>query len=453
MNSKLSHAVRLVALLLVLGVAATSASAYEIPECYGDKRVWGTLTPTFYPALISFPAGSTWQTAMSSAFDTWNYQTPGTRFRFNYFYTSNDTWAEGDGTNSVGFTSAYAWGPNTLAVELTRYKSCIFLIGGGGISESDVLFNPARSWSTALNPFPPRPFDSIYNLKLVGIHELGHSLGFTPHEDDILATMNSYYPNAGVIGNRNDVHPHADDIRGDRAGYGTCCTERDLAVTAYERTAAGESDVIRPPATSYRGHRVSYKFTLANRGTTNESSVRVQFYLSPDRFITTSDTYLGAATYSLNNGVEATYTATVTVPTSLTPGNYYFGYVIDPLGSIPEVDEGNNAVGHASTTNVPTQSPPIACFSSNPTYGTAPLAVSFNAGCSSDPVGSITSYHWSFGDGTTGSGQTANHTYWSAGSYTVQLTVTDDTGLTSQAYDFIYVQGDCGTKILCEEPY
>lgn len=445
MKSKLP----LIALLAMLSVGATAAVAYEIPTCYGDKQVWGTLTPTFYPALISFPAGS-WQTAMSSSFNSWNFDTPGTRFRFNYVYTSNSTWAQGDGTNSVGFTSAYGWGANDLAVELTRYKSCIFLIGGGKISESDVLFNPAKTFSTALNPFPPGRFDSIYNFKLVAIHELGHAFGFTPHEDDILATMNSYYPNSGVIGNDNDVHPHADDILGNRAAYGTCCTERDVAVTAYERVGAGRADRISPPATSYRGHRTSYKFTVANRGTTNQSSVRVQFYLSPDRHITTSDTYLGAATYSLNSGFEGTYTASVTVPTSLTPGNYYFGYVIDPLGSIVEVDEGNNAVGHAFTTNVPTQSPPIACFTANPTFGTAPLTVSFDASCSSDPVGSISSYHWTFGDGSTGSGRTVSHTYWDPGYFTVRLTVTDDTGLTDQTLDVIEVLQDCGGGIICE---
>lgn len=436
-------------LVLVLGIGATSAAAYEIPTCGGSKQVWSTLTPTFHPALISFPSGSTWQAALDSSFAAWNFDTPGTRFRFDHVYTSDTTWSSGDGQNTVGFTSDYDWGPNTLAVELTRYMSCFF---GGRITESDVLFNTARSWSTALNPSPPGRFDSVYNLKLVAIHELGHAFGFTPHEDDILATMNSFYPNSGVIGNSNDVHPHADDVLGNRAGYGTCCTERDLAVTAYERVSAGNSDRIRPPSTSYRGHRTSYRFTLANRGTTNQSSARVQFYLSTNRFISTSDTYLGAATYSLNSGVEATYTASVTVPTSLTPGDYYFGYIIDPQGSILEVDEGNNAVGHAFTTNVPSESPPIACFSATPLFGTEPLQVSFDASCSSDPDGSITSYHWDFGDGSTGSGSSVSHTYWSSGTYTARLTVTDNSGRTDQEFAFITVSGDCDDGTFCEEP-
>jgi PKD repeat protein len=42
--------------------------------------------------------------------------------------------------------------------------------------------------------------------------------------------------------------------------------------------------------------------------------------------------------------------------------------------------------------------------------------------------GAITSYAWDFGDGSTGAGVTASHTYAVAGTYTVNLTVIDDEG-------------------------
>ncbi len=66
-----------------------------------------------------------------------------------------------------------------------------------------------------------------------------------------------------------------------------------------------------------------------------------------------------------------------------------------------------------------------------PYAGTAGTPVSLSAAGSSDSDGSIASYAWSFGDGTTGSGATVSKTYSAAGTYTATLTVTDDDGATA----------------------
>jgi len=54
----------------------------------------------------------------------------------------------------------------------------------------------------------------------------------------------------------------------------------------------------------------------------------------------------------------------------------------------------------------------------------------FNGSRSYDRDGTIVSWHWSFGDGTTGNGSVVTHTYTDAGAYTVFLTVTDDDNAT-----------------------
>ncbi len=51
----------------------------------------------------------------------------------------------------------------------------------------------------------------------------------------------------------------------------------------------------------------------------------------------------------------------------------------------------------------------------------------FDASKSKDPDGKLTHYHWSYGDGTTGTGETSLHSYTEPGVYEVNLTVTDDT--------------------------
>ena len=76
------------------------------------------------------------------------------------------------------------------------------------------------------------------------------------------------------------------------------------------------------------------------------------------------------------------------------------------------------------STGPPANLPPVAAFSS-PCSG---LTCSFDGSASSDSDGSIVSSAWDFGDGSTGTGSTASHTYATAGTYSVSLTVTDDDG-------------------------
>jgi hypothetical protein len=54
----------------------------------------------------------------------------------------------------------------------------------------------------------------------------------------------------------------------------------------------------------------------------------------------------------------------------------------------------------------------------------------FNGSRSHDIDGTILSYHWTFGDGTSADGRVVNHTYASWGNYSVTLKVTDNDGAT-----------------------
>ena len=77
--------------------------------------------------------------------------------------------------------------------------------------------------------------------------------------------------------------------------------------------------------------------------------------------------------------------------------------------------------------------PPVAVFTFSPSAPAPDQAVAFDGRGSSDLNfdATISSYSWSFGDGGTGTGATPPHTYASAGSYVVALTVTDNFGLSS----------------------
>lgn len=73
---------------------------------------------------------------------------------------------------------------------------------------------------------------------------------------------------------------------------------------------------------------------------------------------------------------------------------------------------------------------PIAKIQATPKSGHAPLTVDFDGVTSTDGDGTIASYAWDFGDGNSTTGATVQHEYAAAGTYTAELTVTDDSGAT-----------------------
>jgi PKD repeat protein len=97
-----------------------------------------------------------------------------------------------------------------------------------------------------------------------------------------------------------------------------------------------------------------------------------------------------------------------------------------------------------------------ACSDSNGPSGNTPPTADFTFGCndlqcaftdrSSDTDGSIASRAWTFGDGQTGSGATANHTYAAAGTYQVTVKATDNGGAstTSQAKSIVVTAPSAG---------
>lgn len=79
--------------------------------------------------------------------------------------------------------------------------------------------------------------------------------------------------------------------------------------------------------------------------------------------------------------------------------------------------------------------------------------LSVDAGDSSDPDGSIVSYGWSFGDGTTGSGVQATHTYAEPGTYVVTLIVTDDDGDADATSLTVVVADDDGPALVASDGF
>ena len=104
--------------------------------------------------------------------------------------------------------------------------------------------------------------------------------------------------------------------------------------------------------------------------------------------------------------------------TGLMEGNtYYFSLTAYDVGR-----EESPASNEASA-RVP-YNPPVANFKSDKASSAAPAMIVFT----SASEGVITSYYWSFGDGTSSTAQNPTHSYSAVGSYSVSLTVSGPGG-------------------------
>src|ERR1035437_1219782 len=107
---------------------------------------------------------------------------------------------------------------------------------------------------------------------------------------------------------------------------------------------------------------------------------------------------------------------------------------------------GCSSSSSSSQSNQPPPTQPPVANAGGPYTGTVGTPVTFSGAASTDPPGQALTYVWDFGDQTQGSGVSPTHTHAQvAGStsatYTVGLTVTDTSGLSSQATSKATIQG------------
>ncbi|GJQ57527.1 MAG: hypothetical protein D8M57_18940 [Candidatus Scalindua sp. AMX11] len=335
-------------ILLLLGFAlsviSTQADAAGWRTCSGNKITWDNDRTTMYINTYSMPIGSSWNLNFQYAMSEWN-EVGGSDWKFYLGYDFDGTYNNSNGKNEVYFK--YRPSESYLAVTKSRWECYWFFGTHEKYLESDVEFNTKYSWTTST--FNGWNTGSPYNFRLVALHELGHALGLL-HSDGKPATMNTYYYNSGTVGHYNKIEPHGDDRYGLRILYRDSSTDRDLSVCRFRNTGGGSSTTNKVYTTSgnwvtslSRGNSYDLYYTMENFSTQTETA-KVNFYLSSNRYISTSDRYVGSTTWSMPAGAYATAKKRFTIPTNLTPGTYYIGYKADPNGSITESSESNNFV-------------------------------------------------------------------------------------------------------------
>ncbi len=94
------------------------------------------------------------------------------------------------------------------------------------------------------------------------------------------------------------------------------------------------------------GQNITISSVIKNGGTQNSPAVTINFYLSTDTNITTSDYKLGQSGNlpALAPGQNQSFDATRELPLNIPPGTYYVGWIIDVDNVANESNESNNAV-------------------------------------------------------------------------------------------------------------
>ena len=132
--------------------------------------------------------------------------------------------------------------------------------------------------------------------------------------------------------------------------------------------------------------------------------------------VTFSDLSTGTAitnrSWNFGDGNVTNFTVS-TNPYHIYPNPGAYGVTL--TASNPQGFDVKEKIGYITVTPAPPA--PDANFTGTPTFGTAPLTVTFTDNSTNSP----TSWNWSFGDGATSGTRNPVHTYTTAGTYTVSL--------------------------------
>ena len=341
----------------------------------------------------------------------------GTLFTFNAAGSSdpdgsivNYAWSFGDGSTGSGITAYHSYSSaGTYAVQLT-------ITDNDGASDTHIQSlvvtstpNQSPTASFTISPSSGQP-GTLFTFSASGSNDPDGSIVsyVWSFGDSATGTGITAYHSYGGAGSFT-VQLTVTDNDG----------ASDTAVQVVSVQAASQPDLIvqsigASPSNPTIGQNVTFSITLRNQGNAAAGFFRVHL----------AGTSSSTQTYVAQLAAGASQVISLVLP--LTSNSETFTVTADDLNQVNESNESNNT----NTTLVTAAVVPVVADAGGPYSGTANVAVTFNGSAS---TGAITSYQWSFGDGGTASGATPTHTYASAGTYSVTLTVYGSGG--QQSFD------------------
>lgn len=150
--------------------------------------------------------------------------------------------------------------------------------------------------------------------------------------------------------------------------------------------------------------------TLSVIASDNVGISKIEFYLDGTKLIATAENGATSISWDSANAANGTHT----------------------LKAIAYDAVGNHSETASVTIKTQNQNKAPVANAGGDKTGVEGVNITFDGSKSTDN-GEIVSYAWDFGDGSTGVGKSATHSYSKAGTYTVKLVVTDEEGLTGSA--------------------
>lgn len=236
-----------------------------------------------------------------------------------------------------------------------------------GIHEVDIVYRASLSWSFSegLQYKGAYGNSGVSDWNTTAMHEMGHSVGLK-HENDEYNIMGSDQTHTHANGDTAKAYAGEDAGDGEVFLYGKRAGNvDDLGVSHWKYGGEDGEYSVHIPTKLYSlasdnvisnqaflgqilqynvkaGSSYNAQFTYENNGADTKNGVKVGFYISDNRLVTTNDRPIGSTTLDLPVGNVNTVKSKVTIPADLKPNtNYYLGAIIDPDDAIAEVDPFN----------------------------------------------------------------------------------------------------------------
>ncbi|WP_444996066.1 PKD domain-containing protein [Aliikangiella sp. IMCC44359] len=434
--------------LFILSSGQVMAHKYWTDCNNNTPRKWSASSFTFYANPTGFDGQyAKWRTSFAKALE-----------RFNATPVNLTISVQLDNETDVGIGNGESeiwWGDGNSAVAYNTTSPC------GQTIEGDIIFHntvPYKDDMSDKTQYWNYGGGGGRTFETTALHEVGHTVGLA-HENRYYNIMGTDYTHVHTTG-ENSLRSYLgeDSVNGLVSLYGGSNRE-DLSVAAWRHigssseysthgrtrlfnSSGGVLSSSKAVASCNNsqcemrynvdlGQPIQYEMTLENNGR-NSQTVKLGYYISTNAAITSSDTLIGTSTVTVTRNTPDTVKKNVTIPSNLNPNtNYYLGVIIDNDNSVTEWTEANNSSYIHIRTGDSTNNQAPTAEANGPYNGAANSPISFSSNGSTDPDGNISSYSWDFGDGNTSTSANPSHSYSSAGSYTVSLTVTDNGGLTA----------------------